>query len=65
MGDFGIKDVELERIVDRHVITEGNGVSMANLRKAFKIAIKENNKAIEAQVKKMIDEAMKQESSNS
>lgn len=56
MDDFGIKDVELERIVVQYVISEGTGISLSNLRKAFKVAIDENNKAIKENIEKMIDE---------
>lgn len=55
---FGIDKIELQRIVDQHVVTEGSGVSMGNLRKAFQIVIDENNKAVKESVQKMIDEAI-------
>lgn len=56
MDEFGIKDEELERIVVQHVISEGTGISLTNLRKAIKVAIDENNKVIKEQIEKMIDE---------
>lgn len=60
MDEFGIKDVDLQRIVDQLVISEGNGISLHNLRKAFKVAIDENNKAIQESIKKMIDDAIEE-----
>lgn len=58
LDEFGIKDVDLQRIVDQLVISEGNGISLHNLRKAFKVAIDENNTAIKESIEKMIDEAI-------
>jgi phosphate/sulfate permease len=55
---FGIDDIELEKIVVRHVIEEGSGISLEHLRKAIHIAIEENNKAVKESVQKMIDEAI-------
>ncbi|HET7658368.1 MAG TPA: hypothetical protein VFK37_08750 [Bacillales bacterium] len=62
--EFGIKEVELEKIVVQYVISEGNGISLYNLRKAFKIAIDENNKAIKEDIQKMIDEAVEKKLAN-
>ncbi|HET7579811.1 MAG TPA: hypothetical protein VFK33_11075 [Bacillales bacterium] len=58
MDHFGIKEVELQRIVDQLVVTEGTGISIGNLRKAFKVAIDENNKALKEDIQKMVDEAV-------
>ncbi|HEX7063520.1 MAG TPA: hypothetical protein VF199_00500 [Bacillales bacterium] len=60
MDHFGMSEVELQKIVDKYVITEGNGVSMGNLRYAIKTVVEENNKAIQESIEKMIDEKLKE-----
>lgn len=58
MSHFGISEVELQKIVDKHVVSEGNRVSLGNLREAFKLVIAENNEAIKNDIQQMIDDAI-------
>lgn len=56
--EFGIHEVELEKIMDQYVISEGSGVSLENLRYAFQLVIEKNNEIVKEHVQEMIDEAI-------
>lgn len=58
--EFGIQEAEIEKMMDKYVISEGSGISLENLRYAFQLVIAENNKMVKEHVQEMIDEAIEQ-----
>lgn len=59
---FGMKESDLEQIMDQYVISEGSGISLENLRYAIQYVVSKNNEAIKESIQEMIDEAVKEKS---
>lgn len=57
---YGLNSVELEKILDMHVMNNGGMFAAREMRKGLEEMINENNKALIASVKELIKESQKQ-----
>ena len=51
---FGVSDVDLERVMDKYVLKQGDTVDVGRLREGLKVLIQENNEALLESVKELI-----------
>lgn len=51
---FGIKEAELQRLLDTYIIEEGGSASLQNIKEGIRRIIQENNAAIQKEIEALI-----------
>ncbi|WP_077614933.1 hypothetical protein [Caenibacillus caldisaponilyticus] len=54
---YGISEVELARILDQHVLKQGDTMDVERLREGLSELIRKNNEALMEDIKKLIENA--------
>jgi hypothetical protein len=53
--NYGIKEAELQMILDRYVLNQGDTMDVERLREGLKELIHKNNEALMNQIKELFD----------
>lgn len=52
--EYGISKMDLERVMDKYVLKQGDTIDVERLREGLKVLVQENNQALIKDIKELI-----------